>query len=314
MTKEKQILDMKSFENIVETSTFEEFKDKIYTFEGKKIDEINGRVERFDLKNKGNFYENTVENYLKELSSLKPLKEEEILELLKKVKNGDIDSRETLIEGMLKLVAQIALRYSKAGTSYIELIQEGIMGIAIAIENYDLNSTMDFVEYMKLWIKYQMINSNKGVVEELKNPIITYFKHLKIELYKKNNEELDPVELEKELGICMEEFENLEKINSYGFLIGEEDRRKIKEYKNIAEIDSELEKLEKLMSVSNLANKFTTREIEMLELYYGLNGKRKFFEEIGKIFDISPENVKEEINKLTIKLKYDGKREWIDEN
>ena len=314
MTKEKQILDMKSFENIVETSTFEEFKDKIYTFEGKKIDEINGRVERFDLKNKGNFYENTVENYLKELSSLKPLKEEEILELLKKVKNGDIDSRETLIEGMLKLVAQIALRYSKAGTSYIELIQEGIMGIAIAIENYDLNSTMDFVEYMKLWIKYQMINSNKGVVEELKNPIITYFKHLKIELYKENNEELDPVELEKELGICMEEFENLEKINSYGFLIGEEDRRKIKEYKNIAEIDSELEKLEKLMSVSNLANKFTTREIEMLELYYGLNGKRKFFEEIGKIFDISPENVKEEINKLTIKLKYDGKREWIDEN
>ena len=314
MTKEKQILDMKSFENIVETSTFEEFKDKIYTFEGKKIDETNGRVERFDLKNKGNFYENTVENYLKELSSLKPLKEEEILELLKKVKNGDIDSRETLIEGMLKLVAQIALRYSKAGTSYIELIQEGIMGIAIAIENYDLNSTMDFLEYMKLWIKYQMINSNKGVVEELKNPIITYFKHLKIELYKENNEELDPVEVEKELGICMEEFENLEKINSYGFLIGEEDRRKIKEYKNIAEIDSELEKLEKLMSVSNLANKFTTREIEMLELYYGLNGKRKFFEEIGKIFDISPENVKEEINKLTIKLKYDGKREWIDEN
>jgi len=314
MTKEKQILDMKSFENIVETSTFEEFKDKIYTFEGKKIDETNGRVERFDLKNKGNFYENTVENYLKELSSLKPLKEEEILELLKKVKNGDIDSRETLIEGMLKLVAQIALRYSKAGTSYIELIQEGIMGIAIAIENYDLNSTMDFLEYMKLWIKYQMINSNKGVVEELKNPIITYFKHLKIELYKENNEELDPVEVEKELGISMEEFENLEKINSYGFLIGEEDRRKIKEYKNIAEIDSELEKLEKLMSVSNLANKFTTREIEMLELYYGLNGKRKFFEEIGKIFDISPENVKEEINKLTIKLKYDGKREWIDEN
>jgi len=151
----KKTMDMRSFENIVEKSTVEEFKDIVLTLEDTKIDESHGRVERFDMKNMGNFFENTVENYLKELSSIKSLKEDEILELLKEIKGGDTESREILIEGLLKLVAKIALNYAKVGTSYIELVQEGLMGIVTAIENYDLDSKMKFIEYLEFWIKYK---------------------------------------------------------------------------------------------------------------------------------------------------------------
>ena len=314
-------IDMRSFELMVENSTINEFKDIILNLEGKKIDEINGRVEKFNMKNIGSFYENTVENYLRELSSIKAVKKEEILDLIKGIKDGDTSSREILMEKSLKLVAKIALYYSKTGTSYLELVQEGIMGIVKAIDNYDLDCPVDFLEYMEFWIKYEMIQSNKLVVEELKSPIMTYLKNMKVEIYKSknkiNNLEINESEIEnikKVLNMDIEEFENLQKINDYGFLIKEEDKEDAKVYNSIVEVDIELEKIEKIMLVSNLANKFTVEEIKILDLYYGLSGKRQYFEEIGKILDIEPSKVKLKIDKLMIKLKYNGKKEWIDEN
>jgi len=314
-------IDMRSFELMVENSTINEFKDIILNLEGKKIDEINGRVEKFNMKNIGSFYENTVENYLRELSSIKTLKKEEILDLIKGIKDGNTSSREILMEKSLKLVAKIALYYSKTGTSYLELVQEGIMGIVKAVDNYDLDCPMDFLEYMEFWIKYEMIQSNKLVVEELKSPIMTYLKNMKVEIYKSknkiNNLEINESEIEnikKVLNMDIEEFENLQKINDYGFLIKEEDKEDAKVYNSIVEVDIELKRIEKIMSVSNLANKFTVKEIEILDLYYGISGKRQYFEEIGKILDIEPSKVKLKIDKLMIKLKYNGKKEWIDEN
>ena len=314
-------IDMRSFELMVENSTINEFKDIILNLEGKKIDEINGRVEKFNMKNIGSFYENTVENYLRELSSIKAVKKEKILDLIKGIKDGDTSSREILMEKSLKLVAKIALYYSKTGTSYLELVQEGIMGIVKAVDNYDLDCPMDFLEYMEFWIKYEMIQSNKLVVEELKSPIMTYLKNMKVEIYKSenkiNNLEIDESEIEnikKVLNMNIEEFENLQKINDYGFLIKEEDKEDAKVYNSIVEVDIELKRIEKIMLVSNLANKFTAEEIKILDLYYGLSGKRQYFEEIGKILDIEPSKVKLKIDKLMIKLKYNGKKEWIDEN
>ncbi len=317
----KNVIDMRSFELMAETSTSDEFKDLILNFEGKKIDEIDGRVEKFDLKNTGSFYENTVENYLRELSSVKSIKKEKISELIKKIKDGDTSSREILMEGSLKLVAKTALYYSKVGTSYIELVQDGLMGIVKAIDNYDLEYPMDFSEYMEFWIKYEMIQSNKLVVEELKSPVIAYFKNMKVELYKSENKvadsemkEVNSEEIKRVLNMEIEEFDNLQKINDYGFLIKKEDREEAEVYRSIAEVDMELAKVEKLMSVSNLANKFTSTEIKILDLYYGLSGKRKYFEEIGEILGMKPSEVKAEIEKLMIKLKYNGKKEWIDED
>lgn len=314
-------IDMRSFELMAETSTTDEFKSLILNLEGKKIDEINGRVKKFNIKNIGSFYENTVENYLRELSTVKSIKKEKISELIKNIKDGDISSREILMEGSLKLMAKIALYYSKAGTSYIELVQDGLMGIIKAIDNYDLDCPMDFSEYMEFWIKYEMIQSNKLVIEELKSPIIAYFKNMKVDVYKSENKiidsEIDESEvanIKRVLNMDMEEFENLQKINDYGFLIKEEDREEAEVYKSIAEVDMELAKVEKLMSVSNLANKFTSAEIKILDLYYGLSGKRQYFEEIGEILDMEPSKVKAKIDKLMIKLKYNGNKEWINEN
>lgn len=317
----KNVIDMRSFELMAETSTADEFKSLILNLEGKKIDEVDGRVEKFDFKNIGSFYENTVENYLRELSSVKSIKKEKISELIKNIKDGDTSSREILMEGSLKLVAKTALYYSKVGTSYIELVQEGLMGIIKAIDNYELDCSMDFSEYMEFWIKYEMVQSNKLVVEELKSPVIAYFKNMKVELYKSENKagdsemkEVNAEEIKKVLNMDIEEFENLQKINDYGFLIKKEDREEAEVYKSIAQVDMELAKVEELMSVSNLANKFTSTEIKILDLYYGLSGKRKYFEEIGKILDMEPSKVKTEIEKLMIKLKYNGKKEWIYEN
>ncbi|MGB6129775.1 MAG: sigma-70 family RNA polymerase sigma factor [Psychrilyobacter sp.] len=314
-------IDMRSFELIAETSTVDEFKSLILNLKGKKIDETNGRVEKFDFKNIGNFYEDTVENYLRELSSIKPIKKEKISELIKDIKAEDLSSREILMEGSLKLVAKTALYYSKVGASYIELVQDGLIGIVKAIENYDLDCPIEFLEYMEFWIKYEMIQSNKLVVEELKSPIIAYFKNMKVEVYKSENKgvssdmkETNAEDIKKVLNMDIEEFENLQKINDYGFLIKKEDKEEAEVYRSIPEIDIRLAKVEKLMSVSNLANKFTVTEIKILDLFYGLSGKRKYFEEIGEILDMKPSKVKAEVEKLMIKLKYNGKKEWIDEN
>ncbi|OQY42416.1 MAG: hypothetical protein B6227_02125 [Fusobacteriia bacterium 4572_74] len=110
----KNIMKMRSFELMAETSTVDEFNRLILNLEGKKIDEIDGRVERFDVKNIGNFYEDTVENYLRELSSVKSIKKEKISELVKNIKDGDLSSREILMEGSLKLVAKTARSYGNS--------------------------------------------------------------------------------------------------------------------------------------------------------------------------------------------------------
>jgi len=162
-----------------------------------------------------------------------------------------------------------------------------------------------------------MIQNNKIAVEILKLPIVAYLKHLKIEVYKNNNkkgEVLDEEEIKRVLKMDIDEFENLEKINEYGFLIKAEDKEQIEEYRSIPEIDLELDKIDRLMSVSNLASKFTNEEIKILDMYYGLSGKRKFFEDIGKEIEMDAGKVKSEIDKLMVKLKYNGKREWINEN
>ncbi len=313
-------IEMRKFESLIENLNEEEFKNTLLEFQGKEIDEMNGRVENFDFKNIGNYRDDSVENYLRKLSSIKSIDDSEFMRLLEEVEKGEDHHREQLMEGMLKSVAKIALKYSKVGSSYAELVQDGLMGVVDAIKNYTPTTSMSFIEYAEYWIKYRMVKSNKAGILELKESIITYLQYLKVELYQKTLNEnqktsiLDEKDLEKTLGITLEEFEKLERMNNYGILIKEEDKEKLRGYTTIIDIDFELKKLEKIMTVSNLANKFTNEDIKILDLYYGLSEKRKYFEDIAKVLGLKSEEVKARIDKLMIKLKYNGKRVWIDEN
>lgn len=308
-------ITMKEFEKAVEILSVEEFQNKIKLGVFSNIEELEGRVANFDKNNMGTFYESTVETYLKEISSTKALNSEKLGVLLKKVKSGDEFAREELLEGILKSVARIALIYNKLGSSYVDLVQDGIIGVITAVEYYDEKLDIDPLEFLELWCKYQMIQSNKISIEELKLAIITYLKNEKVEMYKAvNKDEFDKEQMEKELGITYDEYETLQRIDNYGFIIGKDDRKSLEGNKTIEEVDREIARIEKTMVVSNVVNKFGKEEIKIIEMFYGLTGKRKYYSDIATELDKKVEQVEEQLKSIMTKLKYNGKREWIDEN
>ncbi|MCK5779795.1 MAG: hypothetical protein KAH04_02185 [Psychrilyobacter sp.] len=310
-----KIITMKEFEEISEILNIEGFKNKVALKKILNIDELEGRVTNFDQENMGTFHETTVETYLKEISSTKAIKSERVGELLKEIKLGDEFAREELLEGILKSIARIALIYNKLGVSYMDLVQDGLIGVINGINFYDEKLNIDPLIYLELWCKYQIIQSTKTSMEELKLAIITYLKNEKVEIYKaRNSGVFDEKDMEEKLGITLEEYKNLQKIDGYGFIIGETDKESLEGNKTIEEVDKEIARIEKTMLVSNIVNKFSKEEIKIIEMFYGLSGKRKYHGEIAIEFDKDIELVEEQFKNIMIKLKYNGSREWINEN
>jgi len=126
-----------------------------------------------------NYSQNLVKQYFRTLNSLNPLTKEEQLQLIKKIKNGDNEAREKLIESNLKLVVSIAKKYLHKGLDFMDLIQEGNYGILQAIENYDLSYDVKFSTYAVYWIKFSIYNSLVETGRTIRIPSYLYNKVIK---------------------------------------------------------------------------------------------------------------------------------------
>ncbi len=317
---EAQNLSQKDFETFVERcgseSDYECFLECALDFKANVKEENDAKVMKTPIGD--NYYsEEVLEQYFHEIGFYPILTKEQEKEIVQKAQSGDEEARETLVTSNLKLVAKVALKYSKSGTDYIDLIQEGTIGLIKAIDKYDDSKGHGFSAYAIWWIKREIINSIANKVNAIKIPNYIYLQNRKIKMFEieflnSNGKAPTYEEISTGLGIEIDEVKRLKEaaeIGVSGFDEGAESY--LGNLNTVEKIDKELDLLEEKMQVSKLLKKVSTVERRIIEMYFGLDrDERMVPRDISKELGISVDKVKLIKDRALVKLKYAGGKLW----
>lgn len=275
----------------------------------------NTMIEESDIETP--FSEDLVKVYLQEIGKIPLLSREEEVELAKRVEQGDEKAREKLALANLRLVVSIAKKHRNRGLPFLDLIQEGNVGLMKAIEKFDYRKGYKFSTYATWWIR-QAINraiANKGRTIRIPTHIMGLIR----DIYKaeegyvtEHGEPPTNEELSEILDVSVDKIERAKKMSQYTLSlekpIGEdEEGSELGEFiENEAapspteEAFSDLQK-EKLMEA---LDELSPREKRILELRYGLEDDHpRTLKEVGKVFNVSRERIRQIEKKALRKLK-----------
>ena len=258
-----------------------------------------------------------VRMYLREIGKIPLLTFDEELELAKKVLNGDEDAKQKLSESNLRLVVSIAKKYVGRGMLFLDLIQEGNMGLIKAVEKFDYTKGYKFSTYATWWIRQAITRAIADQARTIRIPVhmvetinklIRTSRHLLQQL----GREPTPEEIAKEMEISVEKVSEIQKIAqdpvSLETPIGEEDDSHLGDF--IQDEDSPApqdsaaytllkEQLEEVM------NTLTPRESKVLKLRFGLeDGRARTLEEVGREFKVTRERIRQIEAKALRKLRH----------
>ena len=258
-----------------------------------------------------------VRMYLREIGRIPLLTYDQELELAKKVLVGDEEAKQKLSESNLRLVVSIAKQYVGRGMLFLDLIQEGNMGLIKAVEKFDYTKGFKFSTYATWWIRQAITRAIADQARTIRIPVhmvetinklIRTSRHLLQQL----GREPSPEEIAKEMEIPVERVMEIQKIAqdpvSLETPIGEEDDSHLGDF--IPDEDSPApqdsaaytllkEQLEEVMST------LTPREAKVLKLRFGLeDGKARTLEEVGREFDVTRERIRQIEAKALRKLRH----------
>lgn len=277
-----------------------------------KLEDINN-IANFDGVN----VDDPVRMYLREIGKIPLLSYEEEIELAKRILDGDEEAKQKLSESNLRLVVSIAKKYVGRGMLFLDLIQEGNMGLIKAVEKFDYKKGYKFSTYATWWIRQAItraiadqsrtIRIPVHMVETI-NKLIRTSRHLLQQL----GREPSPEEIAAELEMPVEKVMEIQKIAqdpvSLETPIGEEDDSHLGDF--IQDEDSPAphdsaaytllkEQLEEVMGT------LTPREAKVLRLRFGLeDGKARTLEEVGKEFQVTRERIRQIEAKALRKLRH----------
>ena len=276
-----------------------------------KLDEIT------DTNFEGVSIDDPVRMYLREIGKIPLLSYEEELELAKRILEDDEEARQKLSESNLRLVVSIAKKYIGRGMLFLDLIQEGNMGLIKAVEKFDYTKGFKFSTYATWWIRQAITRAIADQARTIRIPVhmvetinklIRTSRHLLQQL----GREPMPEELAKELDMPIDKVMEIQKIAqdpvSLETPIGEEDDSHLGDF--IQDDDSPAphdsaaytllkEQLEEVM------NTLTQREAKVLRLRFGLDdGKARTLEEVGREFDVTRERIRQIEAKALRKLRH----------
>ena len=276
-----------------------------------KLDEIT------DTSYEGINVDDPVRMYLREIGRIPLLTYEEELDLAKKVLQGDEEAKQKLAESNLRLVVSIAKKYVGRGMLFLDLIQEGNMGLIKAVEKFDYTKGFKFSTYATWWIRQAITRAIADQARTIRIPVhmvetinklIRTSRHLLQQL----GREPTPEEIAAEMEIPVEKVIEIQKIAqdpvSLETPIGEEDDSHLGDF--IQDDDSPApqdsaaytmlrEQLEEVM------NTLTPREAKVLKLRFGLeDGKSRTLEEVGREFQVTRERIRQIEAKALRKLRH----------
>ena len=258
-----------------------------------------------------------VRMYLKEIGRINLLTSDEEFEYAKRAEEGDEEAKRMLAESNLRLVVSIAKRYVGRGMLFLDLIQEGNIGLMKAVDKFDPTKGYKFSTYATWWIRQAITRAIADQARTIRVPVhmvetINKLARVQRQLTQELNREPTEEEIAKKLGISIDKVREVYKISqdpvSLETPIGEEDDSHLgdfikdertmgpEEYATVEMLKEEL---------SGVLSTLTDREEKVLRLRFGLNdGQCRTLEEVGQIFGVTRERIRQIEAKALRKLRH----------
>ncbi len=284
--------------------------------DGIVVDE-NGEIDIDASLPKGIAVDDPVRMYLKEIGKVPLLSAEEEIELAKRMENGDEEAKKRLCEANLRLVVSIAKRYVGRGMLFLDLIQEGNLGLIKAVDKFDYRKGYKFSTYATWWIRQAITRSIADQARTIRIPVhmvetINKLIRVSRQLLQTYGREPSPEEIAKEMGISVDKVREIQKIAqepvSLETPIGEEEDSHLGDFIPDEDVPAPAEAAAFSMLKEQLVevlDTLTERERKVLKLRFGLeDGRSRTLEEVGKEFDVTRERIRQIEAKALRKLRH----------
>jgi RNA polymerase primary sigma factor len=281
------------------------------------------------LSTEGVAIDDPVKIYLKEIGRVPLLTAEEEIELGSRMLQGDTYARKRLSEANLRLVVSVAKKYVGRGMQFLDLIQEGNLGLIKAVEKFDYTKGFKFSTYATWWIRQAITRAIADQARTIRIPVhmvetITKVKKASSQLLHKNGHEPSPEEIAFELNMPVDKVREIIRIAqdpvSLETPIGEEEDSHLGDFipDNDAPAPAEAASHTLLKEqLSDVLGTLTDREARVLKLRFGLvDGRQRTLEEVGREFCVTRERIRQIEAKALRKLRHPSRskrlRDFLD--
>ena len=273
--------------------------------------------------------EDPVRMYLKEIGTVPLLTADEELELAQRKADGDEAAKERLIEANLRLVVSIAKRYVGRGMLFLDLIQEGNLGLIKAVEKFDYHKGFKFSTYATWWIRQAITRAIADQARTIRIPVhmvetINKLIRVSRQLLQELGREPTPEEIAAELDMPVERVREILKISqepvSLETPIGEEEDSHLGDFIQDDNVPVPAEAAAQTLlkeQLDEVLDTLTEREQKVLRLRFGMDdGRARTLEEVGKEFDVTRERIRQIEAKALRKLRHPSRsrklRDYLD--
>ncbi len=293
-------------------------------------DENTMELEQLDLSlPKGISIDDPVRMYLKEIGKIPLLKAHEEVELARRMHEGDELAKQRLVEANLRLVVSIAKRYVGRGMLFLDLIQEGNLGLIKAVEKFDYVKGFKFSTYATWWIRQAITRAIADQARTIRIPVhmvetINKLIRVSRQLLQELGRDPKPEEIAKEMDMSEEKVREIMKIAqdpvSLETPIGEEEDSHLGDFipDDDAPAPAEAAAYSLLKEqIEDVLDSLNEREQKVLKLRFGLeDGRARTLEEVGKEFDVTRERIRQIEAKALRKLRHPSRskklRDYLD--
>lgn len=301
--------------DLLEEQGIEIIEDNIAEIDELNFDDISEDVYNADDSQGIAIVDDPVKVYLKEIGKVPLLSSDEEVELAKDMMNGDEKAKDRLAEANLRLVVSIAKRYVGRGMHFLDLIQEGNLGLIKAVEKFDYEKGYKFSTYATWWIRQAITRAIADQARTIRIPVhmvetINRVMRVSRQLVQELGRDPTSEEIAQELGQPEEKVREILKIAldpvSLETPIGEEDSH-LGDFIPDDDIPAPVDATSHIMlkeQLDDVLATLTPREAKVLQLRFGLvDGRQRTLEEVGKEFNVTRERIRQIESKALRKLR-----------
>ena len=265
-----------------------------------------------------------VRMYLKEIGVVPLLSNEEEKELAIAVENGDLEAKQRLAEANLRLVVSIAKRYVGRGMQFLDLIQEGNMGLMKAVDKFDYSKGFKFSTYATWWIRQAITRAIADQARTIRIPVhmvetINKLVREQRNLLQELGQDPTPEQIAERMDMTPDKVREILKIAqepvSLETPIGEEDDSHLGDFIEDEVIENPVDYTTRVVlreQLDEVLDTLTDREENVLRLRYGLDdGKMRTLEDVGKVFNVTRERIRQIEAKALRKLRHPSRSKQL---